>query len=366
VVAGLQHTCSLRPAGIVECWGANDFGQLGNGTNTGSATPVTVVDSTGSTLTGVVSLSAGDYHTCAVRNDGTAWCWGDNASGQVGSGGTNLTYNLPQQVFNLIDATQITAGSEHSCALRSNGKVVCWGDGIAGELGTGNNTGAYTPRSVFGITSATTVEAGDSFTCARLSNGTVQCWGDDTSGELGDASSGTALVPRTVQSLTNAVSVVTGGSFACALKTDATVACWGENVYGELGNGVALPPPPTDGSPPPTNLNQNVPVAVVGVTGVASLGAGSQHACAVRTAGWVECWGRDDTGQLGDGTLTSRATAAPTLSFPDNQSYIAGGGGHTCAADATAVIRCFGDNTANQLGSTTPSPVLAPSVVNGL
>jgi alpha-tubulin suppressor-like RCC1 family protein len=361
VVAGQQHTCSLRPNGTVRCWGANDFGQLGNGTTTSSPTPVTV-----SGLTGVVSLAAGDYFTCAVDNTGHAWCWGLNTDGETGNGGLSTSYDTPQAVYNLIDATQITTGSSHACALRSNSKVVCWGDGFSGELGTGATSSADTPRSVVGITTATSVDAGDSFSCARLSSGSVQCWGDDTSGELGDGTNGIALIPRTVQNLTTATSITTGASFACALKSDTTIVCWGENVYGELGNGVALPPPPQPGDPPPTNLNQNLPVAVIGVTAIASIGAGSQHACAVRTAGWVQCWGRDDNSQLGDGALVSRATPAATLPFPDNQLYTTGGGAHTCTTDTTATIRCFGDNTTGQTGTTNNSPVLLPTIVNGL
>jgi alpha-tubulin suppressor-like RCC1 family protein len=318
-------------------------------------------------MTGIVSLSAGDYFTCAVQNTGLGWCWGNNTDGQVGTGGLEPSYDLPQPIYTLTDAVQVTAGAAHACALRSNGKVVCWGDGFAGELGTDARSSATFPRSVVGITTATSIDVGDSFSCARLSNGTVQCWGDDTSGELGDGSSGIATIPRTVQGgLSTAVSIVTGSSFACALKSDATVVCWGENVYGELGNGVALPPPPQPGDPPPANLNQNLPVAVVGVSGVASIGAGSQHACAVRAAGWVQCWGRDDNGELGDGALVSRATPGATLPFPDSQLYIAGGGAHTCAADGTAVIRCFGDNTVGQTGSTADSPVLIPTAVSGL
>ena len=363
IVSGRQHSCYLRADGIVKCWGNNGFGQLGNGNNISSNTPQTV-----SGITDAIAIAAGAYHTCAITASGgsdNVKCWGNDAAGQLGDG-SNTASNVPVAVFNLpAPATAIAAGSSHTCVIKNTGGASCWGDNYNGELGTGSNVSASTPRSVSGLNSATAIAAGDLHSCALVSSGTVKCWGANLAGQLGDGTNGDSNTPRTVSNLANATAVEAAGAFSCARRNGGVIVCWGENVYGELGNGAILPPPPQNGDPPPPDINSNIPVAVLNVNTAVSVGLGNDHACAVLANGTVKCWGRDDSGQLGDGLTTSRSTSAPVTSLT-GATGIAGGDTHTCAARGANQVSCWGDNVSGQLGTGNNTPSPTPATVTGI
>jgi alpha-tubulin suppressor-like RCC1 family protein len=247
---------SLLSTGAVKCWGRNVYGELGNGSQTGSATPVAV-----SGIANATAISAGGSHTCALLSTGAVKCWGYNADGELGNGSTTgpdcggYCSATPVAVNGITTATAITTnahlpdtsieGYGHTCALLSTGAVECWGLNGDGELGNGSTTGpdcggycSATPVAVGSITNATAISAGGSHTCALLSTGAVECWGYNANGELGNGNTtGPNPAPMAVGSITNATAISAGGSHTCALLSTGAVECWGYNADGNLGNG---------------------------------------------------------------------------------------------------------------------------------
>jgi alpha-tubulin suppressor-like RCC1 family protein len=316
-------------------------------------------------------VAAGGFHTCAVRVNGEIRCWGSNAFGQLGDGSTTSS-NVPIAPFNIGPdtlygpVTGVTVGGSHTCALRSTGQVSCWGDNFSGQLGTGSFTApGPTPRSVANLNGVTALAAGDAHTCALRSTGAVSCWGDNVNGQLGNGTFTNSAVAGAVTGLSGATSVVAGAAFSCAQRSSGGPVCWGENLYGQLGNGITLPPPPQPGDPPPPPLKESTPQTVVGLSGVTAIGRGAEHACAVTTSGFVSCWGRNDLQQLGDGTTTSTATPQPTIGLL-GMNQVAGGEDHTCAMRANGTAVCWGDNTYGQLGDNTTTSSGVPVAVVAL
>jgi alpha-tubulin suppressor-like RCC1 family protein len=186
---GGQHVCALTRGGIVRCWGANDRGQLGDGTQMDRPRPVVVPG-----LTDAVRISAGDAHTCAIRMSGDVVCWGDNTSGQLGVPKSDDKRLSPSKVNGLSAPIAIAAGGAHTCALMSTGQVLCWGANGSGQLGDGMMLDHETPQPVSMITDGTTISAGRAHSCARTQSGT-RCWGDNQFGQLGDGSNMNSAIP---------------------------------------------------------------------------------------------------------------------------------------------------------------------------
>jgi len=210
LAAGQEHTCAILDDGTVECWGHNNFGQVGDGTQTTRLVPVTVTSLGGS----AISIAAGSVHTCALLSNGSVRCWGFNGSGQLGNGSTALS-NVPVTVTGLSGVVALAAGSLHTCALRTDGSVWCWGAALA----NGSNSRSLVPIRVndphLTIT-AQSITAGANHTGA-LFIGDVLCWGQNTYGQLGSVvdSSGFA---RTAFVDDPAVEVSAGSTFTCALS----------------------------------------------------------------------------------------------------------------------------------------------------
>jgi len=256
ISAGGNHTCFVKSNGTVWCWGNNSSGELGINNTTQQLTPVQVLGAGGSGyLTGVSQIMpAGhwSYRTCAVKSDSTVWCWGDNSNGQLGI--NNTTQQLtPVQVLGaggsgyLTGVSQVVAGHNHLCALKSDGTVWCWGSNNYGQLGINNTTQQNVPVQVLGaggsgyLTGVSQVTSGWKYTCALKTDGTVLCWGVNDKGQLGINNTTQQLTPVQVLGaggsgyLTGVSQIMSGAGHICTLKTDGTVWCWGGNYYGQLG-----------------------------------------------------------------------------------------------------------------------------------
>jgi alpha-tubulin suppressor-like RCC1 family protein len=241
ITARDTHTCALTSTGGVKCWGWNPDGI--------SNIPVDVSGLT----SGVLAITAGGTHTCALTGTGGVKCWGRNYWGELGNG-SNTTSQVPVDVSGLTSGVlAITAGVNHTCALTSTGGVKCWGQNSYGELGNGSNTTSHVPVDVSGLTSGVlAIKAGGYDTCALTSTGGVKCWGQNSYGELGNGSNTDSHFPVDVSGLTSGVLAITaGGNHTCALTSTGGVKCWGRNIFGELGNG--------------SNTDSNVPVGVSGL-----------------------------------------------------------------------------------------------------
>jgi alpha-tubulin suppressor-like RCC1 family protein len=232
-VPGGWFTCAILSDHTVQCWGRNQDGQIGNGdATTDVSLPVPVQG-----LGAVADLSAGGYHTCALMSDATARCWGRNVRGQVGDGTTNSPATQPTVVSGLANARSLSLGGYHSCALLQNGTVQCWGENANGQAGVPGVALATTPVTVNGITNAVAVYTGFLHSCAVLADGTVWCWGQNAFGQLGNGTTTDSAQPVRVQGIASPRALALGYGHTCALLGDATVRCWGEGDLGEFGTG---------------------------------------------------------------------------------------------------------------------------------
>jgi alpha-tubulin suppressor-like RCC1 family protein len=289
-------------------------------------------------------VSAGGAHTCAVTRGGYAYCWGANANGQLGVG-TTIDHANP--VIVASGMSSVSAGASHTCAL-GNGGLYCWGLNTDGQLGDGTKTNRLSPTGPYEdwdqrpITGG--VVTGGSHTCAIFLNTSTDsessdCWGSDGEGQLARAS--------------YVVALAAGGSHTCGydIQAEPGLYCWGSNKNGQLGTGF-----PSAGSV--------LPARVAPLNGAVS--AGSSHTCAsitVAGTGGLFCWGRNDNGQLGDGTTTERRSPALVSGGPF--SSVTAGGSHTCALTAAGAAYCWGANDKGQLGDGTTTMRTSPVLVSG-
>ncbi|MBK8050970.1 MAG: biotin transporter BioY [Anaerolineales bacterium] len=321
VSAGDGHTCALTPAGGVKCWGLNDAGQLGDGTQIDRWTPV---DVTG-LITGVQSIAAGGNHTCALTTEGIVRCWGMNNAGQLGDG-TNISRPTAADVAGLTGAKAVAAGWRHTCAVTAEDGVKCWGWNDAGQLGDGTNADRWTPVDVTGLASGIqAVAAGLHHTCALTITGGLKCWGANAAGQLGDSTTTDSSTPVDVTGLASGIqSVVAGAQHTCALTSDGGARCWGDNYFGQLGDG--------------TTESRSAPVDVTGLAnGIQAMAAGGPTTCALTTDGGVKCWGHNNFGQLGDNTTDDRWTPVDVTGLAGGIQAIAAGGPTTCALTTDGV-----------------------------
>jgi alpha-tubulin suppressor-like RCC1 family protein len=332
VVANGMHGCALLADGTIKCWGYNSHGQLGNKSQWYAGCKAA------SLVLGdwkYKALDAGVSHTCAVKTGGTVACWGSNYSGQVGvkvplgdlcQQTTACKKKQPMLVAGLTDATTVALGSKHTCATKSDGTVACWGKNADGKLGVGTKLDQHTPSVVLGLAGVTAITCGHNHTCALKADGNVVCWGANDLGQLGDGakvscqkSSDCAalgskcgaykclngecqcvpgkLGPKAVKGLAGATAITANGNHSCALKTDGSVSCWGRNDKGQLGDG--------------TLIDRSEPVPVKGLSKVTAIAAGDNHTCAILQSGAMSCWGDNQYGQHGDGTTNSKNTPTP-------------------------------------------------------
>ncbi|MEW5921994.1 MAG: stalk domain-containing protein [Bacillota bacterium] len=293
LAAGKEHTAVLLADGTVWTWGDNSYGQLGDGTLQGRTRPVQVKE-----LDEVIAVAAGDYHTLALRSDGTVWAWGDNSYGQLGlvrdreEPGTFFRAK-PEAVKYLTQATAITAGAYHSLALRADGTVQAWGNNSYGQIGDGTMENREAPRQVTFLNTAQAVCANGFSSAALMADGTIRTWGANWYGHLGDGrSGGTRTWPVRIQEFTNVKSIAMGKEHMVAVKADGTVWAWGNNNAGQLGDG--------------TRINRLQPVQVLHVKDAIAVAAGEQHGMALTAGGTVWAWGDNSYSQIGDGTTLQR------------------------------------------------------------
>jgi alpha-tubulin suppressor-like RCC1 family protein len=338
------HTCALTTAGGVQCWGNNSNGQLGNDGATNSAVPVGVV----SLSSGVTAISAGGEHTCALTTEGGVLCWGSNSNGQLGDGSL-VDSPLPVPVAGLTSGVlAISAGSYHTCAMTTGGGVQCWGEGNYGQLGNGAMSDSQVPVSVIGLSAAVAwLSSGDLHNCVVTSNGAAQCWGYGGYGQLGNDTTDTVSTPVDVQGFgSGTATIACGSAHTCAVTRGGAASCWGYDVHGGLGDNATT--------------NSIVPVGVFGLSaGAASMATGWGHSCVLTTTGAVKCWGYDVYGQLGDASTVEQLAPVPVTGLSTGVQAIAAGYYHSCALTTAGSVQCWGSNIDGQLGngSTTDSDV---------
>ncbi len=362
--SGPSHTCVIMADATVKCWGLGTSGQLGNAASLTSGTAVTVVTAAGGpALTGVVEVSAGSAHTCARLDTGLAKCWGAGTNGRLGRASTassSVPVDVRTSATNAVAlpyVRRIIASSAHTCAIvdtaQAIGVVKCWGAGANGRLGRGLLTDSTSPIDVRTSATDTTPLSGvrdlsslDSSTCVVTADRGVKCWGLNTSGQLGNVSpphfATESSTPVDVAGLSSARQVVSGTAFNCALLTDGVAECWGLNTSGQLASGSVA-------------ATSRLPKPVSGLASITDLAVGTNHTCAVLPDRTVKCWGTNTAWQLGVGSSLPITTATPmTVPGVANARDITAGATASCAivdVDATTHVRCWGTTTSGQLGT---------------
>jgi hypothetical protein len=362
VAAGSAFTCALLASGRVKCWGDNSLGQLGNGSTVSSTTPV---DVEGLPLD-IVSIAAGGRHACALTGVGGVACWGANAFGQLGDG-TYAEHHSASRVLGLSSgASAIATGNSHSCALAAGGAVECWGGNGAGQLGDGTATSHGTPAAVPSLASGVVaISAGFESSAAIATDGRVKYWGRD--GVAPNCSQTSPLgpvvcvnvpayskFPKDAASLPGgiaAVSVVsaygapyTNDYTTCVIAGGGRVVCG----VGLLGPGQTTEFPDL-------------------ASGVTAISMGGDHTCVLTPGGVAQCWGANNHGQLGDGTTDARRSSPkPVAGLSDWLLEVVAGGAHSCALTPTRDVMCWGANDSGQVGDGTTADRTLPVIVNGL
>ncbi|WP_442928465.1 RCC1 domain-containing protein, partial [Microbacterium sp. LB16] len=348
--AGAYHSLALGLDGKAYAWGWSPDGQLGNGATEGSSVAVAVTMPAGVTFT---SVSAGGFHSLAMGSDGKAYAWGWNTSGQLGN---NSTTSSSVPVAAMMPAgvtfTSVSAGISHSLAVGSDGKAYAWGYNTSGQLGNGSTTDSLVPVAVTmpaGVT-FTSVSASAYHSVALGSDGKTYAWGGGSLGQLGNGSTTDSLVPVavTMPAGVTFTSVTAGDYHSVALGSDGKAYAWGRNNLGQLGNG--------------STTDSLVPVAVTMPAGVTftSVSASGYHSLALGSDGKTYAWGNNNLGQLGNGSTTDSSVPV-SVTMPAGVTFtsVDAGGYHSLALGSDGNAYAWGDNGSGQLGdgSTTSSSV---------
>jgi alpha-tubulin suppressor-like RCC1 family protein len=344
IACGAWHTLALKKNDeSLYAWGRNEYGQLGVDDKTDSLTPKEV-----GSLSGIVAVAAGDYHSVALDSGGKVYTWGSNAYGQLGDG-TQTDSLKPVPVTDLSGIVAVAAGRSHTVALDSGGKVYTWGDNEFGQLGDGTNEDRLTPKEVDSLSGVVAVAAGYTHTIALTSGGLVYTWGHNHFGQLGNNSTADSNVPVPVTQVTDfseIVAVAAGRYHSVALKkSDGTVWSWGGNEYGQLGD--------------ETKTDRLTPVQVTDLSGVEAVAAGYLYTVALESSGAVYAWGRNYFGQLGDETKIDRLTPVQ-VHYLSGVEAVAAGYAHTVALKSDGTAYAWGYNVYGQLGDGTKTDRLKP------
>ena len=288
VCAGEAHSCALTRTGELHCWGKNLHGELGLGDFMPRSTPTAVPGTVFS------RIACGGANTCGIRSDGALFCWGDNFEGKIGQDDAFTSEDIPRptRVLESVDFRDVSVGQGHVCAVDRDGALYCWGRNNSAQLGLGMDSAQVrTPTRVGTASDYLDVAAAQHHTCALRRDNTLECWGSNAAGELGLGTSSDVLVqtPTRVMGEQGYRTVRANWFHTCALRLDDSLWCWGRNDEGQLGLG--------------DNVGRNAPAQVDMLARVVEVSTGHFHTCAFDAAK-LSCWGENnELGQLGLGAV---------------------------------------------------------------
>lgn len=339
VAVGGSHFLILQEYGTVLATGANDSGQIANGTLTQPISGLPI---------GLTAIAAGGAHSLALSGAQEIYAWGANASGQIGNGKTtNVT--SPAKLSKITGVRQIAAGFAHSLALKADGTVLAWGANSHGQIGNGGSANQTAPLAVSGLTGVSAIAAAGNYSAALKTDGTVWVWGDNTSGQLGLGSRVHQNRPVQVPGLTGVASIALGSRHAVVLKTDGSLWAWGGNLYRQLGDG--------------TDLDRLVPTRVTVLASATKVVAGGRNTYAVDAQGLLRSWGDFQDGRLGDGGGSLQQ--APFVDLLQ-LTRLDGDSLTSMALRRDGSVWWWGQNTDGRMTGGAASPRFEPTRVEGL
>lgn len=358
IVAGYFHALALKTDGSILAWGNNRLGQLGNDTQNDQRSPIPIT-----TLgNNIIALAAGHSFSIALKADGSVWGWGSNRYGQLGDN-TRTAKAIPQPVPVPVPGTvtAIAAGRDFAFALKKDGSLWAWGFNGKGQLGDDTRDLKVSPVQVLqpgsGVVALT---AGDRHVLALKADGSVRAWGDHSFGQLGDGDMNGDLTPARMTAPgiavvglapgSGVIALAAGTVHSLALKKDGSVWAWGHDMHGQLGNGS-------------TDLKIPTPLQVFSSgSSVIAIAAGGFHSLALKTDGSVWAWGRNNAGQLGDGTTESKHSPVQVLPPGSGAVALTAAGDHSIVLKADGSIWEWGETTLRELGhEATASAKLIPT-----
>jgi hypothetical protein len=348
IFAGREHTCAVQNVGRVVCWGAGDRAQTGTGAVGTVYHPMAPVVG----LDHAAEVAPGGQHTCARLGSDDVWCWGANQWGQVANGTRVDLVTAPTHVT-LDPAAEIASEGDATCARLRDGRVMCWGGNCCGQLGPGAI--ALTSATLLPAPAAIGLGVGESNVCIVSTSRTVLCAGRNNAGQIGNGmTGGNVVTPTLALGLNDAARVAPGFEHVCAMRRDGHVLCWGSNAQGQLGVSEV-------------GGTRTMPVEIPGIADATGLEVYGGNTCVLRATGGVVCWGANDDGQIGDGTMTARTAPTPVAGLTDARQ-IAVGSRHACALRATGEVVCWGSNEFGQVGNNDQHQhtVPMPTAVAGL
>ncbi len=337
-------TCNVGP----DPTGSTSSSGVGGAPSTSSSSSSGVGGSGGAgggMQTVAASFALGRAHGCK-QLDGLVECWGEGSIGQIGDG--SETDQVSPVGVPLPPARAVAAGEHTSCAILDDGSVRCWGaDASAFNV----NEDAPSPVAVSGVTGAQKMGVGESHRCAIVQDKTVSCWGLDGLGQLGRGMFDSSTTAKPVVNITDVIDLAVGGNHACVATGTGAIYCWGSNMQGEVGGSITI--------------SETTPLQLAGVTGATAVAAGYSSSCAIGTGGAVSCWGNGTRGQIGDGTGQSSPQPKTVTGLPSPAAKITGGADHFCAILTDKSLWCWGYNNEGQCGTgSVGGNVLSPSRVN--
>ncbi len=291
-------------------------------------------------------VSAGLGHTCGVKNDGSAWCWGANSRGMLGDG-TTTPHLTPTRVGSASDWLMIQADVMSTCGVRADNSLWCWGWNEFGQLGDGTTTDRLTPTRIGTAADWVDVDFGWYHTCAVKADGTLWCWGKNDDGQTGTGAE--VHTPTQVGTATTWESVDLGAYHSCATRAAGTLWCWGSDYLGGLGIG----------NEAGDNPDEPLPVQVGNATDWSAVSAGRYHTCGLRDSSTLWCWGAGTGGQIGDNTREHRWSPVQ-IGTETAWEQVAAGYRNTCAVRADSTLWCWGDKAIGGLGVGQDGPRIVP------
>jgi alpha-tubulin suppressor-like RCC1 family protein len=350
IKSGRAHTIAIKNDGTLWAWGSNTYGQRGD--NTGTASILTAVQI--GTENNWQQIVAGDYHSLAIKNNGTLWAWGQNNLGQL-SGGPTANIVVPTQIGTDNNWQQVTTGRQHSTAIKLDGTLWAWGYNGNGAIGDGTLIDKLVPTQIGTDTNWLKVTDGYYHTLAIKNNFTLWSWGWNVNGEIGIGTiSDAVLIPTQVGTNADWIQIAGGNAHSVAIKINGTLWCWGANSAGQLGNGLSL--------------DLLVPTQIGNQNNWLKVEAGLGHNIALKTDGTLWTWGLNNYGQIGNGTQISSSPYGiliPTKIGTDTDwSRISAGSHHSFAIKNNDNLWDWGYNSSGILGDNTTVMKLVPTFID--